>query len=74
MAITSLRFNGVPVPADEITPDYEDYLEMLRQDQERERYEREHSGDTAFGLFSLSAHGLAAQQPVRDWDLELTSF
>ena len=74
MAITALRFNGVPVPLDEITPEYEEYLEALRQDQERERYEREHSTDTAFGLFSLSAHGLEPQQPTRDWDVELAPF
>jgi hypothetical protein len=60
MVIANLREN-----------DREDYLEMLRQELECERYEREHAGDTAFGLFSLGAHGLAAQQPVRDWDLEL---
>jgi hypothetical protein len=49
-------------------------LDNLYQELERERYEREHSTDTAFGLFSLSAHGLQAQQPTRDWDLELAPF
>ena len=50
MVIANLREN-----------DREDYLEMLRQELECERYEREHSGDTAFGLFSLSSNGIAAQ-------------
>jgi hypothetical protein len=46
-------------------------LDDLYQDLECERYEREHAGDTAFGLFSLGAHGIEPQQPTRDWDLEL---
>jgi hypothetical protein len=49
-------------------------LDDLYQELECERHEREHAGDTAFGLFSLSSNGIAAQQPTRDWDVELCPF
>ena len=48
-------------------------LDDLYQELECERYEREHQ-ESAFGLFSLSSNGIAAQQPTRDWDLELAPF